>query len=297
MKLTVASKKPERLMVCLDFSQIEMRVGAIIFREPTMARVLNDPDGDIHTETATGLNVPRDPIAKQCNFLLIFGGGARALKAGLFLAGSDQSLDYCENAVSGFDSHYPRMKEGRQELLAFHEVNGYVPSLCGCRRVIPNVGSSDRYLAHKAETQLANNVVQKSAQELIKMAMVRIDPERPNFDKHFVDSVNGLTPTHRNILKEYVVKVENLRKIMRKSDGKIHMQVHDELPMSCHAGAALDVAHAVAEVMTFRPWFQPKYPMSVRIMADGGVGPDWGSAKKPTDKSLKVHSPVAKLVY
>ena len=149
-----------RMLVCLDFSQIELRVMAMLSKDPLMCKVLNDPKGDIHTETSTKLHVPRDPVAKQCNFLLIFGGGGYALSHRLRLEGHEMSESEGDQIKANFDRTYHGVPQFRENAFAFHRKHGFIPLLTGRRRVIENIESTNRYLRHKAETQLANNVVQ-----------------------------------------------------------------------------------------------------------------------------------------
>jgi len=279
--------------ICLDFSQIELRVMALFSQEKRMLRTLNSEDGDIHLETATNLKVPRDPVAKQCNFLLIFGGGGYALRERLLVEGHYMELPEAEAIVDAFDQTYPRVTEFRQEMYAFHRANGYIPLLTGRRRVIENLDSTNRYLRHKAETQCANNAVQASAQDLLKCALVRVDPLLPNFDRSLPLRLK-MTEQHRHFLKLYEKEVDDSRKFFKDPACKLkyRLQVHDEVLFTANTSRAVEAGKRIARIMSYRPYWQPMYEFNVAIRADGGVGPNWLAAKKPKDPSLKIESPL-----
>ena len=281
-----------QLFICLDFSQVELRIMAILSQDPLMTKVLNDPKGDIHTTTHQQLGVPRDPVAKQCNFLLIFGGGAVALNQRLRLEGHNSSEAECQAFIDKFDSTYFRVRAFREEAFDFHRRNGFIYLLTGRKRVIENLDSSNRYLRHRAETQLANNVVQGSAQDLMKAVIVRADYRRPNFDK-VLPTILKMGKEHVAVLQQQATKVERYRSMFKKANVLWRLQVHDEVLYTAHKADAVEVGHAIADIMTFRHYFEPKWEMSVRIRGDGGVGDTWNAAKKPKDLAFKIQSPLA----
>lgn len=278
-----------RALVCLDFSQIELRVMAMLSKDPLMCKVLNDPNGDIHTETSKNLDVPRDPVAKQCNFLLIFGGGGYALSHRLKLEGHNMTPEEGDEIVGRFDITYPGVKSFRENAFAFHRRNGFIPLLTGRRRVIENIDSSNKYLRHKAETQLANNVVQGSAQDLMKSVIVRCDPLCLNVDKILPTKID-MGKEHRLILADYAVQVEKYRRLFQLARNKWCLQVHDEVLFECDESAAPEVGAAIADIMTWRPMWEPVYDWCVTVKGDGGWGATWSEAKKPKDDAHKIES-------
>lgn len=279
------------MFICMDFSQIELRVMALMSKDPLMTKVLNDPKGDIHTETSTQLKIPRDPAAKQCNFLLIFGGGARALQQRLKLESHDVEEDECQDWINKFDNTYVNVRAFREHQFEFHRKNGFVYLLTGRRREIENIGSNNRYLRHKAETQLANNLIQGSAQDLLKAVIVRCSPNRPNMDRS-MPKLLEMSRTHQLLLKDYAAKIEKYRREFVLGKLKWRLQVHDEVLYTADKYAAVDLGHRISEIMTWTPYWEPITPMSVRVRGDGGVGQTWAEAKKPKDEKFKIHSPV-----
>ena len=280
-------------IICLDFSQIELRVMALMSQDPVMVKELNDPKGDIHSATARNLDVPRDPVAKQCNFLLIFGGGGYALRERLLVEGHYMEIEEADQIVTNFDNTYRRVSAFREEMFAYHRQMGYIPLLTGRRRIIENIGSNNRYERHKAETQLANNVVQGSAQDLLKCSIVRCDHRLLNYDRILPKRLE-MGSEHRHFLDIYAKEIEDHRKFFKDPACKLtwRLQVHDEVLYRAKEKRAIEAAQRIAKVMSWRPYWQPLYEFNVAIRADGGVGPDWLAAKKPSDSRLKIESPL-----
>lgn len=290
IKTCFEAPKGEQL-ICMDFSQIELRVMALLSKDPLMTKVLNDPNGDIHTETANKMHVPRDPVAKQCNFLIQFGGGGGVLSQRLCLEGQPTTKEQGDQLIVDWDNTYRFVKPFRESQFKFHEQNGFIYLLTGRRRVINNILSTNRYKRHMAETQLANNLIQGSAQDLMKALIIRMSPNRPNMDKYLGNFVN-LPREHALILKDYAAKVEKYRRVFRLANMKFRLQVHDEILNTAQASAALECGSYISEMMTWRHFFPPITDMSVAIRGDGGVGPTWALAKKPKDPAFKIHAPV-----
>lgn len=281
-------------LICMDYSQIELRVMALFSKDPLMTKVLNDPKGDIHQTTAENMDVPRDPVAKQCNFLLIFGGGGRVLAQRLRLEGHAISDDEGFALVDGFNETYTHVKPYRESQFDFHRQHGFVYLITGRRRVIENIDSSNRYELHMAETQLANNQIQGSAQDFMKALIVRCSIHRPNMDAQMHKFLD-MPRDHELILRDYARKVEKFRRAFKLAKLRWRLQVHDEVLHTCDKHAAIDCAHHISEMMTWRHYFPPVTPMTVALRGDGGVGQTWGQAKKPTDPALKIHSPTVLL--
>jgi DNA polymerase I-like protein with 3'-5' exonuclease and polymerase domains len=279
-----------KLLICLDFSQIELRIMALLSRDPKMMTVLRDPKGDIHQTTADGFHVVRDPIAKQCNFLLIFGGQAYMLAKNLTLAGVPTEEEEAARYVAGFNSLYVRVPEYRLEMMAFHRKFGYVPLLTGRTRVIENVDSNNRYLLHKAETQMANNLVQGSAQDVMKASIVRADPKCLNPDAAVARSSVQMEKLHKALLNDYARRLEKFRREFRLAQLQWHLQVHDENVFSADKSAAYDMGCRLNELMGWKPYWPTIVDMDVPIRADGGIGENWQLAKKPKDKKFVIHS-------
>jgi DNA polymerase I-like protein with 3'-5' exonuclease and polymerase domains len=118
-------------LICLDHSQLELRVMAILSGEMRMAVILNDPTRDIHGEMAADADVDRDPTAKQLNFLLQFAGTAWALAEKLTIEGHPTTPEQAQVWVDRYNQVRPDVVAYRKSLLYDHEQEGFVRLLTG----------------------------------------------------------------------------------------------------------------------------------------------------------------------
>lgn len=265
-------------VICLDFSQIEIRTMAILSKDPELTRVLCDPKGDIHQNTSDQFSVARSPIAKQINFLMLYGGGPFALSQKLTLEGAPTTPDLAKNYIDKYDEVYFGVREYRRKLLHDHQRNGRCDYLIGRQRYLLNVDWSSKREMHKAETTLSNNINQGSAQDWLKASIVRGDPMCINPDRELPKRMT-FTRLHTLLLRDYAKKLDILRADMIKANCKWVLQVHDETLYFCDRQAAQDIGMRIAEMMTWCPYFEPITSIDVPIVVDGGVGENWSHAK------------------
>lgn len=280
------TRPPKRALLVLDHSQLEIRVMAILAQDPKMTEILCDEKGDIHTETHQALSVPRDPDAKQLNFLMLYGGQANMMAEQLTFSGSPTTPAVCEGYIVGWNKRYYRVKEYRKELLEEQRTKGYCTLLNLRRRHLPDINWTDQYSVHKAETTLSNNVVQGSGQDLLKAAIVRLDHRCINpdeqaltaFSKKFVGS------RHMGLLKKQSLDLKRIRKLLKAADCNYLLQVHDELIFSVLVEYAEECLNALASVMAWEHYMPSKfcaqnkgYPLP--LVAEGGSGYTWKAAK------------------
>jgi DNA polymerase-1 len=265
-------------VICLDFSQIEIRTMAILSKDPELCRVLCDPDGDIHQNTADQFHVARSPIAKQINFLMLYGGGPFALSQKLTLEGAPTTPDLAKTYIDKYDEVYGGVREFRRKLLHDHQRNGHCDYLIGRQRYLLDVDWSSRREMHKAETVLSNNINQGSAQDWLKASIVRGDPLCINPDREIVKRMT-FSREHTLRLRDYAVKLDKLRTDMLKANCKWVLQVHDETLYFCDRVAAHDIGKRIAEMMTWCHYFEPITSIDVPVVVDGGVGENWSHAK------------------
>jgi len=272
-------------LIVLDYSQLEIRVQVMGSQDPEMLRVLQDPDGDIHTNTSEKFSVNRSPTAKELNFLLQYGGGNYMLSHKLTFEGIPTNKQQAQSYIDQYNRIYYRVKEWRKELLAHHREYGHVKLVTGRHRFLEDVDWNNNRHVHKAETTLSNNVVQGSGQDLLKASIIRCDCNEPDMDKHILNSSVVCDKTHRNLLKDYSRKLAKIRKILRA--GNVHwlMQVHDESIFEADSLAADECGRLIAEVMGWRHFLPPpkQFIYNVPILAEGGVGESWSEAKKSED--------------
>ena len=191
-------RAPEgQLILSLDFSQIELRVGAFCCRDDNMMRTYRE-GGDIHAMTTSVIfGVPYEQakdkdsegykehrsIAKNVNFGTFYGLFPRGLQRTLkFKAGIERTLPECEEIIGSLKEGYPRLTGWQDETKAEAERRMYAETWQGRRRYLPNIRSTDWGLKSFSERCALNTPIQGTAADIIKGAMARIltgMPERP----------------------------------------------------------------------------------------------------------------------
>jgi len=165
------------MLVAADYSQIELRLLAHLSHDPAFVEAFN-AGGDIHRQTAAIIfDVPIEAVtsemrarAKTINFATIYGQGAHALSRQL-------KIDHAE-ARAFIARYFERFKGVRSYLdgmVEFAREHGYVQTVFGRRRYIPELREKNFSIRAFGERTAANSPIQGSAADLIKMAMIRID--------------------------------------------------------------------------------------------------------------------------
>jgi DNA polymerase I-like protein with 3'-5' exonuclease and polymerase domains len=285
----MAMKNPEDwLMIVFDYAQLEIRVDTLYSSDPALTKILCDPKGDVHTNTSVESGVPRNPTAKQLNFLLLFGGGAYMLSENLSNLEIPTTVEEAQAYCDRYDAVYPGVREYRLRILREHQKEGFITYFTGRRRWIDDIDWSNRREVHKAETTLANNSVQGVGQDFLKASLIRTDYRCIDVDKWVLDKLT-LPKTHKAIISDYQRKLIPIRKLLKGAETQFIQQVHDEAIWICKRKHAQEVANALGTVMTWRHPFpnNPKYKYTVPLVVEGGIGHSWKEAK--SEKSALAH--------
>lgn len=165
----------ETLLVA-DYDQIELRVMCMFSHDPKMSQFFLTGT-DIHSGAASLiLNKPIDQITseerqigKMVNFLTGFGGGAfnLAQKTGI-------SEDRAQAFIDDYYRQFSALAEWKERIKAFARRKGYVETMAGRRRRLPDITSTDHKLRARAERQAVNAVIQGTAADICKEAMVKV---------------------------------------------------------------------------------------------------------------------------
>ncbi len=235
---------PAWKLVSLDYSQLELRLVAHIAHDHMMIEAFRAGE-DIHTRTASEVlgiapvQVTKDMRrqAKVLNFGMIYGMGVLgfARAAGV---GRDQAKRFMDEYFSRFAGVARYMERTKQQ--AYDQ--GYVATLLGRRRSVPDITSRIPQLAAAAERMAINHPIQGTGADLVKLAMIAV--------QHHLEK-QELTDVARQLL-----------------------QVHDELVLEVRADRAVAVAQAVRKVM------EQVYQLDVPLVVDVKVGDSW-SAMEP----------------
>lgn len=186
-----------KVLLSLDFSQIELRVGAFYCRDTKMLDTYRT-GGDIHAQTTSVIyHIPfeqavdknaenfkeRRTIAKNCNFGTFFGLFPKGLKRTLkFKASLETPLSECERIISNLKAGYPGLTRWQEETKTCAGFRRYSETWLGRRRYLPNITSQDWGKKSFAERCALNTPVQGTAADILKLALGRIItglPERP----------------------------------------------------------------------------------------------------------------------
>jgi len=206
---------PGHVLIGADYSQIELRVLAHLSQDPALIEAFRAGE-DIHASTARRVfklegEAPPElrSRAKIVNFGVLYGMGARSLaqQMGLELAEAREFIDGYFAAYAGVRRFLDRTLEEARE-------RGWVQTLLGRRRYLPQLRSQGGLERSFAERAAINTPIQGSAADLVKLAMLKVHAA-----------------------------------LARAGRGRLLLQVHDELLVECPAGAAAAVSEQVRAEM------------------------------------------------
>ncbi len=168
---------PGHLLLSADYSQIELRVLAHVTGDQALCDAFNH-DLDIHIKTASQLlNIPQDQvtqeqrqIGKKINFSIMYGLTPYGLA-------QDMNISHKEakSYIDTYLSTYHRVKEWMDETVEAAKQSGYVSSLWGRRRYIPDLNDKNRSVFEAARRVAINTPIQGTSADLMKIAMLRVD--------------------------------------------------------------------------------------------------------------------------
>jgi len=171
----IASGEDNYLLSC-DYSQIELRILAHLSKDENLILAFKR-DLDMHRATASliyGLeeadvtNAMRE-VAKRVNFGIIYGLTSYGLSRDLGI-----SVDDAQSFIDAYFLRYPKVKEYIQEQIEKAQKQGFVTTLLGRRRYIPEINNKNQGIRQFAQRQAVNTPIQGSASDLIKLAMIQI---------------------------------------------------------------------------------------------------------------------------
>ncbi|MBI5037573.1 MAG: DNA polymerase I [Candidatus Kerfeldbacteria bacterium] len=226
-------------IVAADYSQIELRIVASIAGDEKMIASFRNGE-DIHSRTAADVNqIPLEQVtkqqryeAKEVNFGILYGMGAWGLAAR-----QGMSRERARAFIEKYFMVHPEIQEYMATTIALAHEQGYVETLFGRRRYLPDINASMQQVRAAAERMAINMPIQGTAADLLKVAMIRIDAELPQ-----------LSPKAKMIL-----------------------QVHDELVFEVPTADVEKVGKFIAEKMN------TAYTLNVPIVTEVEAGPNWGA--------------------
>lgn len=251
-KVFVAPKG--KILLVADYSQIELRIMAHLADDPGLKTAFKQ-GLDIHTATASKIfdesleKVTRQQrmIGKTINFATLYGQGPHALSRQLGI-----NYEEARQYIAEYFNEFPKVREWMEKTLAFGYENGYVETLWGRKRYIPELKADNRMIKSAGERAAVNHPVQGTAADMIKKAMVEIDKE--------LKMENGELKNDTN----FQFSTFNFQLIL---------QVHDELLFECDPKSVEQTAKMIKDKM------ENALNLSVPVVVDLKVGPNWGEMK------------------
>ena len=167
---------PNGFIVSADYSQIELRLMAHMSGDPHLIDAFNR-GMDIHTATAAKVfKVSEDEVtkeqrsrAKTANFGIIYGISAFGLSQRLGMTRTDSKA-----LIEEYFASYPKVKEYMNNMIAMAKENGYVQTIYGRKRFLPDINSRNAVVRSFSERNAINAPLQGSAADIIKVAMINI---------------------------------------------------------------------------------------------------------------------------
>ncbi|MCK5085743.1 DNA polymerase I, partial [Candidatus Parcubacteria bacterium] len=198
-----------RILASLDYSQIELRVIAMVSDDKKMKEIFNQ-GSDIHSATAAEVNqVSLEDVtaemrrsAKALNFGVIYGMGVYgfARSAGIQ---RNKAKEFIEDYMKKFSSVAKYIEKTKEEA----KKNGYVKTLWGRKRYLPELNSSNGMLRSAAERMAINMPIQGAAADIIKIAMLKVDQWIDDYNRKNEDAVELILQVHDELL--FSIKKEN----------------------------------------------------------------------------------------
>ncbi len=228
---------PGAYLLSADYSQIDLRVLAHLSQDPGLIAAFAE-DEDIHATTASKLfGVPKDAVtpemrrnAKTVNFGVIYGMSDYGLEQATNLTREEAA-----QFIALYFEKYPKVKEYLETTKEQARKLGYVQTVLGRRRFLPEINSTNRMVREAAERMAINAPVQGSSADIIKIAMINL---------------------HREMGKW------NLK-------SKMLLQIHDELLFEVPEGEVAEMKSLIAELMP------RAYELRVPLKIDIKLGKNW----------------------
>jgi DNA polymerase-1 len=229
-------------LLSADYSQVELRILAHVSGEPKLKEAFERGE-DVHTATAAEV-LGKDPatltkdernVAKMVNFGIIYGISAFGLSENLEIPREE-----AQTYIDAYLARFPHVQDFIQRTIEQAARDGYVTTLFGRRRPVPEIRASNRQTRSLGERLAVNSVMQGTAADVIKKAMVAI---------------------HRRLRDE-------------GRSARLVLQVHDELLLEVPEAEVSAVKDLVRQEMS------NAFPLDPPLGVDIGTGDDWNDAKR-----------------
>ncbi len=208
---------PGSLLLSADYSQIDLRVLAHYSQDKALVEAFRG-EGDIHSQTAAEIFQISLPlitgemrrVAKSINFGIVYGMSAFGLSEQLGITRQE-----AQTFIDRYFVHYPGIQQFMEDIMDQARQDGYVTTLLGRRRQLPEINASNRNRRQFAERMAINTPIQGTASDIIKLAMLKV---------------------HEQL-------------ITQQAQARLLLQIHDELVLEVPEDELESVAALVKETM------------------------------------------------
>jgi DNA polymerase I len=241
---------PGYTLVAIDYSQIELRIAAILSEDKNLIEIFKKGEDVHHGVAMRVFGVGEDEVtpnmrrqAKVINFGILYGMGVNALRTNL---GEDTKREEAQAFLNAYFQTFTRLAEYLEDTKTTARKLGYTETLFGRRRHFPGIASSVPFIKAAAERMAINAPIQGTAADIVRIAMVNI--------AHHIQA--------------------------KKLDDKVHMllQIHDELVFEVLEGEVENVVPELKAIMESS--LEGKETFGVPIVAEVKVGHNWRDMEK-----------------
>ena len=241
---------PGYTLVAIDYSQIELRIAAILSEDKNLIEIFKKGEDVHHGVAMRVFGVGNDEVtpnmrrqAKVINFGILYGMGVNALRTNL---GEDTTREAAQAFLNAYFQTFTRLAEYLEDTKTTARKLGYTETLFGRRRHFPGIASSVPFIKAAAERMAINAPIQGTAADIVRIAMVQI--------AHHITE--------------------------QKLQDKVHMllQIHDELVFEIKEGEVDTLVPELKALMESS--LEGKETFGVPIVAEVKVGHNWRDMEK-----------------
>ena len=238
---------PDHLILMIDFHQLELRIVAHLSRDTTLHRYFAEhpdvfqamADAWFGVSDTEAVQQEQRAKAKRTTYAILYGTGAEGLAAAL-----NVTVEEAHELITDFRTRYPGVTAMKDKIIADGRAHGYVETLSGRRRAMPNLTSPHAATASRGERIAVNTVIQGTASDIVKSGMLRVEAA---------------------LQDRFAKRQPYLPRLI--------LQIHDELLFDVPRSLLDEAATIIRATLEAVPhWTTGKLPFPIRIKA----GPSWG---------------------
>jgi len=278
--------RPGFSLVSIDYSQIELRIAAILSGDEKLIQIFKDGT-DVHAAVASSVfGVPKGEVdkemrrrAKVINFGILYGMGVNALRQNLSEGDADISREEAQKFYNEYFANFSGLAQYLERVKAETAQRGYTETLFGRRRYFEGIKSKLPFIRAAAERMAINAPIQGTDADINKMAMI-----------HIYEWLHGAESGEGVIDTEGAKNAESVKNTSQnetagagakyKNDVQMILQVHDEILFEIKDEVVKEVVPKLQKIM--ESVVTSEQTKGVPIITGASAGKNWGSLKPMT---------------